>query len=245
MDLSQGLYVTAMGMGLVFLSLAVLLFAVKALDRIFPARAEAANEPSSSLAAPSEAPLAPEPTAPPTAAPARPAASAGEFAAAISGKRHAVALGGQANGSRQVVVDGTPHEVKVDASQSGGIVIDGRAYRAEVLEVQVGRVRVRVEGSTFEVELPEAAAPAAAASPAPANGAAAGEGEPVLAPLPGKVLRIVVAPGARVERGQELCVLEAMKMENSIRANRQGVVREVRATEGQSVAAGEPLIILA
>ncbi len=240
MYFGQGLYVTVMGMGLVFLSLAILLFAIKGLDRLFPARAGAPEETS----APATAPIAQ--AAVTASAPAQPPAPSSEFEAAVSGRRYTVAVVGQSNGSRQVVVDGAAHEVKVDASPSGGIVIDGRAYHAEVLEARPGRISVRVEGATYEVELPDAPAPSAVpATVPPESGAAVAVGEPVPAPLPGKILRVSVVPGARVERGQEVCVLEAMKMENSLRAHRPGVVREVRATAGQTVVAGEPLIILA
>ena len=51
---------------------------------------------------------------------------------------------------------------------------------------------------------------------------------PVHSPMPGLIVRVAVAPGDEVKLGQELCVLEAMKMENVLRAEREGVVAEVR-----------------
>ena len=62
------------------------------------------------------------------------------------------------------------------------------------------------------------------------------------APMPGKVLRILVRPGEMVEIRQPLAVIEAMKMENELRALCDGVVAEVHATERQSVDAGALLI---
>jgi biotin carboxyl carrier protein len=93
-----------------------------------------------------------------------------------------------------------------------------------------------------------AAAAAPAAAPAPArparapvstNGRRGGE---VTAPLPGVIISIAVGPGARVEQGQPLLVLEAMKMKNTIRAAQAGVVAEVLAQIGQTVRHGDVLL---
>jgi biotin carboxyl carrier protein len=62
--------------------------------------------------------------------------------------------------------------------------------------------------------------------------------------MPGKVVRVLVTPGAAVKARQGLVVVEAMKMENEVRALGDGYVREVLAVEGQSVDAGAPLVIV-
>ena len=78
-----------------------------------------------------------------------------------------------------------------------------------------------------------------------AEGGAPGSGpQQVLAPMPGKVVRVLVAPGDAVEPRQGLVVIEAMKMENELRAARAGRVKTVRAAEGQSVEAGALLVIV-
>jgi biotin carboxyl carrier protein len=66
----------------------------------------------------------------------------------------------------------------------------------------------------------------------------------VVAPMPGKVVRVLAKAGDRVEARQPLVVVEAMKMENELRAGREGTVAEVRAREGQSVDAGALLIVI-
>lgn len=66
----------------------------------------------------------------------------------------------------------------------------------------------------------------------------------VVAPMPGKVVRVLVASGDRVAARQGLVVVEAMKMENELRAARDGCVREVTVTEGQSVEAGAVLVVV-
>jgi biotin carboxyl carrier protein len=62
------------------------------------------------------------------------------------------------------------------------------------------------------------------------------------APMPGRVAALKVAPGQRVRRGDELVIVEAMKMENALRASRDGVVRVVHVATGDMVAPGRPLL---
>ena len=62
------------------------------------------------------------------------------------------------------------------------------------------------------------------------------------APIPGLIARVLVAPGQTVEVGEPLLVLEAMKMENEIRAARAGVVQEIAVSEGETVVLGDLLV---
>ena len=66
----------------------------------------------------------------------------------------------------------------------------------------------------------------------------------VVAPMPGKIVRVPVQPGDRVEARQAVVVIEAMKMENALAAGRAGIVREVLVQEGMSVEAGRPLVVV-
>jgi biotin carboxyl carrier protein len=75
-----------------------------------------------------------------------------------------------------------------------------------------------------------------------AHGATGAGPQRLTAPMAGKVVRVLVQPGAEVKAKQGLIVVEAMKMENELRAAKAGRVREVLVTEGQSVEAGAPLI---
>jgi biotin carboxyl carrier protein len=76
-----------------------------------------------------------------------------------------------------------------------------------------------------------------------ASGATAGP-QRVVAPMPGKVLRVPVKVGDSVSAGQPLVVVEAMKMENELRAGRDGTVADIHAREGMSVEAGALLVII-
>ncbi|MDE3153993.1 MAG: acetyl-CoA carboxylase biotin carboxyl carrier protein subunit, partial [Acidobacteriota bacterium] len=65
-----------------------------------------------------------------------------------------------------------------------------------------------------------------------------------VAPMPGKVVRVLVAPGDAVTVRQPLVVVEAMKMENELRSPKDGVVREIKVGEGVSVEAGSLLVVV-
>jgi len=66
----------------------------------------------------------------------------------------------------------------------------------------------------------------------------------LIAPMPGKVVRVLVKENAEVDAGQGLLVLEAMKMQNEIKSPKKGVVRKMVATEGASVSAGDVLAVV-
>ena len=65
-----------------------------------------------------------------------------------------------------------------------------------------------------------------------------------MVPMQGTIVKIVVAVGDTVEVGQTVCVLEAMKMENAVNAEKAGVVKEVRAAAGDSVGAGDIVAVI-
>jgi len=77
------------------------------------------------------------------------------------------------------------------------------------------------------------------------GGAAAGHGAQILvAPLPGRIVHVAVKPGDRIEKGDTLLVIEAMKMENEFKAGTSGTVAEVRVEAGQPVNGGDVLVVI-
>jgi biotin carboxyl carrier protein len=68
--------------------------------------------------------------------------------------------------------------------------------------------------------------------------------QPVVAPMPGRVVRVLVSPGDEVTARQGVVVVEAMKMENELRAPKAGTVKEVNVTPGTSVEAGRVLVVI-
>ena len=117
------------------------------------------------------------------------------------------------------------------------------------------QLKITVNGTTYDVLVEEvgaesAATPVAAAAPtptpaAPAPAAAPASGEAVVAPMPGVILSVAVSAGQNVKKGDVLCTLEAMKMENEIYAPRDGVVAAVSVVKGESVESGKALVTLA
>jgi acetyl-CoA/propionyl-CoA carboxylase biotin carboxyl carrier protein len=75
------------------------------------------------------------------------------------------------------------------------------------------------------------------------GGAGAGNGT-IAAPMQGTIVKVLVAEGDVVEAGQAVIVLEAMKMENHINAEREGTVREIRVAAGDTVGTGDVLVVI-
>jgi len=133
-------------------------------------------------------------------------------------------------------------EVLVDVLPVGpslySLLIEGRSYEVDVFAMDGGLV-VHVSGQPFRVELQAGHQARAGVAASPAAG-----GETIRAPMPGKAVRVLVRPGDRVGAGDGVVVIEAMKMENELKALAGGRVREVRVAEGKAVAAGEVLVVL-
>jgi len=115
------------------------------------------------------------------------------------------------------------------------VLLDGRTYDARVEETQAGLVVV-IDGYRFEIEVRDPRRWSRK------DAARAGDGvQTVVAPMPGKVVRVLVAHGDDVKAGQGLLVVEAMKMQNEIKASLAGRILSLTLKEGATVAAGEVL----
>ena len=125
------------------------------------------------------------------------------------------------------------------APQTYSVIINGQAFEAVVTPGAEG-VLVRCGGREFPASISD---PRAWRRRHAAVFGAEGQ-QKVTAPMPGKVVRILVSEGALVEADQGLMVVEAMKMQNEIRASISGKVERIFVREGQAVAAGEPLAVI-
>lgn len=119
------------------------------------------------------------------------------------------------------------------------INVNGNSYEVEVEEVKNGVVPQPVRRE----ETRPAPAPISKPAPQKPSGGAAGSVK-VLAPMPGNIMSVNVNQGDKVKKGQVLCILEAMKMENEIMAPRDGVVSSVNVAKGASVNSGDLLVSL-
>ena len=109
-------------------------------------------------------------------------------------------------------------------------------------------VVTEVDGRRFEVRVYGGSKPAtsnvSSQRPKPPSKSAtdrSGEDALLRSPIQGTVVRLAVGPGDSVIRGQTVCVIEAMKMENDVTAHRDGVVTAVAATPGIAVRVGDPI----
>ena len=107
------------------------------------------------------------------------------------------------------------------------VTVDGVTYEVEVEEI--GGAVVQAPVTVAPVAAPVTAPVQKASAPAPAKAApkAVAGGSPIKAPMPGNIVKLLVADGATVTKGQAIIVLEAMKMENDIVADKDGVVNFV------------------
>ena len=123
--------------------------------------------------------------------------------------------------TRKVKVNGTEYEVELD--------MEGSVWKATV------------NGQTFAIEVPDVEA---VAKPRRSGGRKKKKSGTVSANIPGKVVTVEVTEGQRVEEGQVILILEAMKMQNEIQAPVTGTVTTVHCSEGEAIEANVPLVVI-
>lgn len=146
----------------------------------------------------------------------------------------------------RIVVNDNPVEIDTDnlsavtQVQPGvySVLLNGKTFQVRVVRFQDG-MRLEVDGQRFTAEVLD---PRNTSRRSPT---VLGTGrQNVNALMPGKVIRVLVREGDVVEPGIGLVVVEAMKMQNEMKATRPGRVAEVRVRDGDTVAAGEALVVL-
>lgn len=167
----------------------------------------------------------------------------------------------------KVQLSGTDHEVSLNlASEAAVVEVDGRHYDLELRELAhgeyllIGGSRVykcRVDhkrdpnrlGQTFAVVLRGQSHDVTIIDPkrlrsTQSSGAHHSGAAEIISPMPGKIVRVLVETGAPVEAGAGVVVVEAMKMQNEMKAPKAGVVVSVNAEEGATVNAGDVLAVI-
>jgi len=154
------------------------------------------------------------------------------------GAGYRVTVDGQSFDVHAADVDGRALSLLVGGA--GGAAA-GRSVPAVVVPGRApGELQVAVHGRTLPVQVvADERSRRHGGGPGDATGP-----QRIIAPMPGKVVRVLVAPGDEVQAKQGLVVVEAMKMENELRAARPGRVLSVSAVEGQSVDAGAVLAVV-
>ena len=165
-----------------------------------------------------------------------------KYEVSIFGKTHIVELEHRADGW-QASIDGKS-EITVDVAEIYpnvfSILISGHSHEVYVTPSSGGQLQLHTGGLEFLAEVIDPRSWRGRRH----SGAEAEGRQQILAPMPGKVVRLLVKAGDAVEAGQGLLVVEAMKMQNEIRSPKNGAVERVQVAEGQAVNAGEVLVIV-
>ena len=141
-------------------------------------------------------------------------------------------------------VGGRSYELEAREPEAGVYLLlhEGRVYECRVSGegTSAGGAEVRVGNHSYQVHLSD---PKRLRGAGAAAGHEAGRAQ-VHAPMPGKVVRVLVEQGQEVEAGDGLVVVEAMKMQNELKSPKAGTVAELHAQAGDTVNAGEVLVVV-
>ena len=165
------------------------------------------------------------------------------YSADFQGKTHRVAV--TATGSpASVQLDETTYEVDFTPIVGGlfSLLVGGRSYEVDVVEEEDGVLAIWVEGEPHRIEFQEEGR--RPRKGARAAGQVKGGRQTMVAPMPGKVVKLLVTLDQEVSAGQGVIVVEAMKMENELKASGPGVVKEIRVREGAGVGGGDVLVVI-
>ena len=151
-------------------------------------------------------------------------------------------------------INGNSYNVTVNSVEGNiaDVTVNGASYKVEMENAPVASQPSAPAAPVAPVQIaaaqqnaPAQAAPTAPAAPAaPATPKAAGSGKAVTAPLPGVIIEVSVKVGDAVKAGDQVAVLEAMKMENAIEATCDGTVTSISVNKGYSVLEGAPIVTI-
>jgi len=160
-----------------------------------------------------------------------------------------------------VTVDGKPHRLELEKAEAGWICrLDGQELQVDAVVTRPDVLSLLVNGRSYEIKREQTPTdlhlwvgstrfgvelrdPRSLRSRRDGTGEERGP-KKLIAPMPGKVVRVLVAEKTEVEAGQGIVVVEAMKMQNEIKSPKKGVVQKVLATAGANVNAGDVLAIV-
>ena len=161
----------------------------------------------------------------------------------------------------EVLIDGKTHRLELTRADDGwACKLDGRAFQIDAVLARRDVLSILIEGTAYEVKRERTATdmhlwvgparysaevrdPRSLRSRRAAGMEEQGPRKLVSA-MPGKVVRVLLAPGSEVEAGQAVLVVEAMKMQNELKSPKKGVVQKIVVSEGTAVNAGDVLAIV-
>jgi biotin carboxyl carrier protein len=168
-----------------------------------------------------------------------------KLTAEVEGQSYALDVEWREGARVEATIDGRRYELEAHETEADVFLLlaDGRVYecRAGAPPQQQGGAReVHIGDEIFRVTLFD---PKRLRGARGAGAEASGRAQ-VVASMPGKVVRVMVAEGASVEAGDGLVVVEAMKMQNELKSPKSGTVVELRAEAGATVNAGDVLVVV-
>jgi biotin carboxyl carrier protein len=164
-------------------------------------------------------------------------AAAVKYEIVIDGKAATVSLAVERFEYQREGIEAIEHQYSAAQAGEGtwSIVIDGRSYAVTIL----GPSEISVNGRVFHVDVFDPRELRGRRAAANTSGPQA-----IAAPMPGRVIRVLVDPGQEVAAGEGLIVVEAMKMQNEMKAPRAGHVAAIKTGAGATVSAGDVLLVI-
>lgn len=151
------------------------------------------------------------------------------------------------NDDRTVTIDGVTYAVDfadVDQQAVFTLLINGESYEAFIQETEDGQWQVLLRGMMYSAQVEDEREKRLRAAGGITAGGAAGEFN-LRAPMPGLVVAVPVSEGQAVKKGENLVVLESMKMQNELKSPRDGTVMRVKVKPGDSVEQNQIMIVVA
>ena len=151
----------------------------------------------------------------------------------------------------QYTVKGVDYEVEIQDIDGNiaNVTVNGIPFEVEMKQpVKAGKQKVKLSGeqkASAPTTTPTSTATPAATTTAATQPAAAASGKPVVAPLPGTINEIKVKVGDKVNIGDTVVILEAMKMQNNIEAETSGTITSINVNKGDAVMEGDTLVTIA
>lgn len=164
------------------------------------------------------------------------------FIAKMGERTHSVEIEEIDKSLYRVAVDG--NEFLVDGKRTGlanySLIVDNRSFEVDV-DISEDEYRVLVDGRSYHIHLIDERRMRLGGFQ---SGIQLQGRQEVLVPMPGKVIAVLVGEGDRVEKGQGLVIVEAMKMENEVRSPISGEIKEVRVKAGEALEVGNILVVV-
>ncbi|MEM3731002.1 MAG: biotin/lipoyl-containing protein [Candidatus Bathyarchaeia archaeon] len=167
----------------------------------------------------------------------------------VNKKPHKIKILEEGEGAFVIEVNNKIVEAKIRnawTSETVAVEINGNTVQANVKKIQHNLLQIDVLGKTFNVEFPTKIPQEIKLEPPTKKSQVSPivEKDAVTAPIAGKIVLLKAKVGQKVERGEGICILEAMKMENEVSAPKAGIIKEIRVCEGTVVNKGDVLAII-